>query len=118
MSGVRLYERSEALAIIDDLLAETEGELTPEIEQLLAEAAGDFKDKAEAVAAKVRELLAFAAAAVTEANRIRAISVTAQAQADSLTRYLLVNMQRAGVPKIETPRFKISVRQNPATVCG
>jgi hypothetical protein len=114
MSGaVRLYERTEALAILDDILAELEGELTPEAEQLLSEAMADFDAKVEAVAAKIRELEAFAGAADTEAKRITALGKSAQSQADSLTRYLLVNLQRANVPKVHTPRFKVSVRENP-----
>ncbi len=114
MSGsVKLYEHTEAKLYIDSLLAETEGEITPEIEQLMDESELALKDKIEAVAARIRELEAFAGAAKTEADRIAKLGKSADAQAESLTRYLLVNMQRASVPKVETPRFKISIRENP-----
>lgn len=112
-SAIKLYETTEAKLYIDTLLAETEGEITPEIEQLMDEADMAFTGKVEAVAAKIRELELFADAADTEVKRIAALGKSARAQAGSLSRYLLVNMQRVDMPKVATPRFKISVRENP-----
>lgn len=69
---MKLYEATEALGIIDELLEESGGELTPEIEELLAHAEGSFEEKAVRVALKVRELLGAAAVCAGNAKSIKA----------------------------------------------
>jgi hypothetical protein len=113
---VKLYERTEALAIIDQLLIETDGELTPEIEQLLAEAQLSFSEKAVSVAAKISELEATAEAIAAESQRLSIRSQRFAGQAESLRRYLLVQLQLAGAKKVEDARFTIAVRENPPKV--
>jgi hypothetical protein len=111
--SVKLYERTEALAIIDQLLLESEGDLTPEIEQLLNEAEMSFAEKAVSVAAKVTEFEATAAAARSEATRLAQRAKSFENKAGSLRSYLLIQMQIANKAKVEDARFTLSVRQNP-----
>lgn len=113
MSGVTLYERTEALRIVDGFAFELEGEVTESLDALMREARFSFDEKAAAVAAKVREFEAYAQAAEGEAKRMAANAKAAEKQAESLSRYLLIQLQLAGIDKITHPRFKIAVRVNP-----
>lgn len=112
-TSLTLYETVEELQAAYALLDETEGEWTPEVEQLFLEAELKLDVKAVAVAAKIREFQAYAEAAATEAKRITARAKAAEAQAASLSRYLLTQLSIAGKDSITDPRFKISVRTNP-----
>jgi len=77
---------------------------------------GDIEVKATNVAMFVRNLESLAdqikQAEATMAARRKAI----EARADAVRDYLLSNMQRTGISKIESPYFRISVKQNPASV--
>lgn len=115
---VKLYERTEAMRYLDTLIAESEGELTPEMEQLLTEAEADFDAKAVAVAAVIREQEALAAAIKEEEQRMAARRKSAEGTAQRLRNYLTFQMQEARRDKIETPLFKIALRENPPTVAA
>lgn len=77
---------------------------------------GDLEVKANNVAAFMRNLEATAeqikAAEAQMATRRKAI----EARAASLRGYLLRCMQTAGISKIESPHFRLTVRDNPAAV--
>lgn len=77
---------------------------------------GEIEAKATNVAMFVRNLESLAeqikAAETQMANRRKAI----ESRADAVREYLLTNMLRTGITKIESPYFKISVKQNPASV--
>ena len=77
---------------------------------------GDLEVKATNVAMFVRNLESLAeqikAAETTMSARRKAI----EQRADNVREYLLTNMQRTGITKIESPYFRISVKQNPASV--
>jgi hypothetical protein len=118
MSAVKLYERTEALAIIEQLLVETDGELTPEIEQLMEEANLSFAEKAVSVAVKITEFEATAAAVETEAKRLAARAKSFASKAESLRSYLRVQLQLANLKKVEDPRFTIALRENPPRVAA
>lgn len=78
--------------------------------------AGELEVKATNVAMFIRNLESTAAsikeAEAEMAKRRKAL----EARADFLHRYLLDNMQRTGIQKIECPYFKLSVRDNPQSV--
>lgn len=124
---LKLYEAGAELEAAFELLAETEGEMTPEIEELLAEAAGNFDEKAERVALAVREYLATEAAEKAQAQAIAQVACAphlarakaAERSADSLKAYLLRELTKAGgsdnpanARKIEGKRVKIRVQKN------
>ncbi len=77
---------------------------------------GDMEVKATNVAMFVRNLESLAEqikqAEATMSARRKAI----EQRADNVREYLLTNMQRTGITKIESPYFRISVKQNPASV--
>lgn len=78
--------------------------------------AGDLEVKATNTAMVVRNMQALAQqikeAEAAMASRRKAL----EARAERLTQYLLANMQHAGIQKIESPYFTLSVKSNPAAV--
>lgn len=115
-TAIRLFERTEALEILNDWLEESRGELTPAIEQLLAEAEGDFDEKAERVALYIREQIAGAAAIREEETRLHALRMSKERAAENLKRYLLLNMQQAERTKVEGTLVTVRVQKSPPAV--
>lgn len=115
-AAAKLYERTEAMRIVDELLVETEGELTPEILALQFEAVQDFEEKALAVGAKVDELESFAAQCKAAATRMADRGKSAASQAASLRNYLAVQLQLAGIKDIKRPWLSVALRMNPPKV--
>jgi len=77
---------------------------------------GDMEVKATNVAMFIRNLESLAdqikQAEAAMAARRKAI----ETRADNIREYLLTNMLRTGITKIESPYFKIAIRNNPASV--
>lgn len=117
---LKLYEATDELNAAYELLVESEGELTPEIEELLAHAQGTFEEKAERVALMVRTLAANQAAAKLEAERLSKLAASAERSAESLKAYLKREMERAGVQKVERPLAKVRIQANsaPSVTCA
>lgn len=93
------------LDLPDEVVADTLESLQFPIEQKAANVAM-FVRNLEATAEAIR------AAEVEMAKRRKAL----ENRASSVREYLKVNMLRTGITKIECPLFKISVRDNPASV--
>lgn len=86
--------------------------LTDTLESL----SGDLELKATNVAMFVRNLEA-GAEAIKEAEKAMADRRKAlEAKAERIRKYLLDNMLRTGISKIECPYFALSVRKNPPAV--
>lgn len=113
---LRLYEATAALAILEQWLFESEGELTPEIEALLAQAEGDFAKKVEQVALFIRGRLATAAAIKEEEARLAALRKTEENAAERLKAYLLRELTAAGKDKVEGTLAKVRIQKNPPAV--
>jgi hypothetical protein len=113
MSDMTLYQRTDALLALDALIADNDGEVTPEQEAELAALTGSIADKAEAVAAKRAECLATADACIDEAARLSKRAKTLQARAQWLERYLLAELAKVGMQKVTGQRFTISRTLNP-----
>lgn len=118
MSAIALYEIANARDILDNWLAESEGELTPELETLLAELDGKADDKIEKVALYIRERLAHAAAVKEEVARLAAIQKREERAADSLKRYLHDQMIRMGKDKVNGLLCVVALQKNPPSVVG
>ena len=77
---------------------------------------GDMQEKCTNVAAFIRNTEALAEqikqAEATMAARRKAL----ENRADRIRQYLLENMQRTGISKIESPWFKIALSKNPPSV--
>ena len=111
----RLYDlAAEYRAIADKLHDSDLDEQT--IADTLEGMSGDLQTKTQNVGFVIRNLEGMAdqikQAAEGMAKRRKAI----ERRAESLKAYLLTNMQLAGISKIESPYFVLSVRNNPEAV--
>jgi hypothetical protein len=101
----------DVLALLEDPDADADA-----LEQQLDGIAGLLTQKADNIAALVQQFEGMAALRKAEADRMRELAAADQRNADRLRDYLLRHMQALGTEKIDTPRFKISVRTNPPAV--
>lgn len=72
--------------------------------------------KAQGIEFVARGAEAHHAAIDAEIARLQALKAHRQKVANGLRAYLLDNMQRAGIEKIECPLFKLSIKKNPQSV--
>ncbi len=114
MTTVALYELADARAILEAWLAETEGELTPELEQLLDELQGKSSEKIERVALFIREQLATATAIEEEVKRLGIRVAVKRRAADSLKAYLRAQMERLGMTKVDGLLCTVAIQKNSA----
>ena len=77
---------------------------------------GDFESKSIAVVMYAQNLMASANAIDDAIMRMMDRSKAIKKKSDRMKQYLLENMQRTGITKIESPYFLISVRNNPESV--
>lgn len=115
MSNITLYELAADFRATADQLADLD--LDPQtVADTLESIALPLEQKAERVAMFARSLEATAdqikQAESDMAKRRKAI----ENRAAHLREYLLANMQRAGITKIECPYFRLAVRSNPPKV--
>lgn len=116
-TALKLYETTDELLTVREFLLESEdGELTPEMEQLLDHATGNFDEKVERVALVIRELVASAKGINDEAERLAARARSAERAASRLKAYLLAQLLRADVKKVERPLATVRVQANPPSV--
>jgi len=73
-------------------------------------------EKAEGYVSVIRNLEAMSAARKAEADRLRDRAKQAETAADWLKARLLTHLQVTGRTRLETTRFTLTVRQNPASV--
>lgn len=115
---VKLYELAEARDILDELLAETEGEVTPEIQSLLDGWQDQTTEKVEKVALYVREQLTTAEAISAEIERLTARKKAMERAAAGLKGYLHAMMERVGIPKVNGLLVTVQVQKNAPSVRG
>ena len=101
----------DVLALLEDDAADADA-----LEQQLDGIAGLLTQKADNIAALVQQFEGMAALRKAEADRMRELAAADQRNAERLRSYLLRHMQALGTEKIDTARFKISVRTNPPAV--
>ena len=104
-------EYLDVLALLEDDAAHADA-----LEQHLDNIAGLLTQKADNIAALVQQFEGMAALRKAEADRMRELAAADQRNAERLRSYLLRHMQALGTEKIDTARFKISVRTNPPAV--
>ncbi len=120
---LRLYEATDALDVVrewlyehDDEIRAMEGALPDELAALLHEAEGDFKTKVERVGLFIRELIANANAVKAEEERLSLRRKHYEKSAEGLKGYLLMEMQRAEIPKVEGKLVTVRVQKSPPSV--
>lgn len=116
MTTVTLYQIADMRDVLDEWLAESEGEVTPELQQLLDELEGKANEKIERVGLYVREQLALASAIDEEAKRLAARSAARKKAAEGLKAYLKANMERLGTKKVEGLLATVAIQNNPPAV--
>lgn len=117
---MKLYEITAARDVLDTWLAESDGELTPELEAMLDELDGQAEEKIERVALYIRERLANAEAVKVEAQRLAGIQKREEKAAESLMGYLKAQMERLGKTKVNGLLATIAIQNNsqPSMVHG
>lgn len=115
---MKLYETVDALDTVLEWLEENEttirengGVIPEELDELLEQVEGDFEEKVKRVALMVQNLKASASVAKSEADRLKAAAKSYENQADALSNYLHAQLNRAGVPRVETPVVKVRVQR-------
>jgi hypothetical protein len=115
MTSLALYEIAHEYRAALDKLAELDLD-----EQTLSDTlegmGGELQTKSVSVAAFIRNLEASAAAIKEAESQMSARRKAIENRAARVKDYLLANMMVAGVQKIESPYFKLSVRDNPPAV--
>jgi hypothetical protein len=110
-----LYALSEKYIQLVDLLEDPEVD-SDAIEAELDQISGAIAQKAEAIAGLIRWYEGLADLRRFESKRMADSVVSFQRQADRLRAYVLRHMQAAGMQRVDTSRFTLSVRQNPPRV--
>lgn len=115
---LKLYDAVDAYQTALDWMEEHEdeivaagGELPEELDAILEQAEGDLEEKVKRVALVIQNLKANANAAKEEADRLATTARSYQRQADALTQYLQYELERAGVPRVETPVVKVRIQR-------
>lgn len=76
----------------------------------------DLSTKAQGCELVARSLEAFVPAIDNEIKRLTALKKQRQTKADGLRDYIKMNMEAAGITKIEADLFKLSIAKNPPAV--
>ncbi len=118
MTTMTLYEIRELRDLLDEALAATEGELSPEAEAQLAALDIAANEKIESVALYIREQLAQAEAIEAEAKRLQDRARARLNAAKSLKDYLAREMERLGKDKMNGVLVTVAMQNNPPSVKG
>jgi Siphovirus Gp157 len=110
-----LYALASDYLHILDLLDDSDAD-AEQLEQQLDAIAGLITHKAEAIAGLIKQCEGMAAMRKSEADRMRDLAAADQRNADRLRDYVLRHMQALGSERIDTARFKLSLRTNPPAV--
>lgn len=77
---------------------------------------GELEVKASATAAVIRNMESLAGQIKDAEKQMAERRKAIEARAENLAAYLLSNLQHAGIQKVETPHFAITVKANPGHV--
>lgn len=110
---IPLYALAAEYEAIAAELTENGGELTPELSARMDAIGEAFDAKVERTALLIRNLVAMAGAASSEAARLSEMAQRRKAAADSLKQYLFVQMVAAQRPKVETPLVTARIQNSP-----
>ena len=110
-----LYELASSYRALADQLHDLD---LPEevIADTLESEAGDLMEKGTNVAKVFRNMESMAAQIKEAEAQMAARRKAIEKRAASLKEYLKTNMEKAGISKIESPWFCISIKQNPESV--
>ncbi len=119
--STRLWELSDEIQQLEDAISliQEDDNLSEEAREIKLEeafnqwleAGESFKDKAEQVARFIRHQEAVAAARKEEAKKIQALAKQAENEANRLRKYLIAQMVRSNVKRIDGVSAKVSLRK-------
>ena len=115
-SRLSLYDIGAEGLVIELILAENEGELTPELETRLDEVMRQGPERIEGAAMILRQLEASAEACKKEAQRLAERAKSFDKQADSLKNRMVFAVDAAFNGKVKTQRFTIWTQKSRDTV--
>jgi hypothetical protein len=120
-----LRELGQARVILDEWLAETEGEETPEIQDLLAKLDGDTAEKVQRWGLYIIDRDSTAAFMEAEekffraeADRLKARRVAYEAQTERSRGQLQFQLESQGIGDIEGLLCSVKLQRNPAKLVG
>lgn len=111
-----LYTITEDQRIINAMLEENGGELTPEIEEALRITEENFIAKAEAYGASISQFDAQAEACAAEIKRLQAYKKTCENSSRRMKERISEAMQMFNAPKVTAGTFRFSFRNSTAVV--
>lgn len=107
-----LYEITSELQQVTEMLVESGGELTPEIEEALDALEGALEEKVERTVHVIRQLEGQAEAAKAEYRRLQDLYRSRRNAADRLKEYLHSQLRIASVQKIEADTCVVRRQKN------
>lgn len=110
-----LYELSAELARLDDMLAAADDANAHEVQALLAmvlDLASQREKKIDSYCGLIAEIEARGAARKAEADRLYARAKVCENAVKALKQRMLEALDRAGIKKVETERFTVTVADN------
>lgn len=114
---MNLYNIAQDILNALDCVDEETGELSDDVMNALFSKESDFEDKCVNIGYVIKNLEAEAQAVKNAMDEMKSRHLRLLKKVDSLSAYLLTNMQTVGKDKIEkSPHFVISIRKNPASV--
>ena len=111
----RLYDIAGDVLALEELLLESGGEWTPEVEELFAEVEGSLESKCDAYAALIREWELDAEKWKAEEARCAAHRRARENAAARLKARLVGVLIAIGRDKVEGERFKVAVQRSAPT---
>ena len=111
-----LYNITEDQRLINAMLEETGGELTPEIEEAMMITEENFISKAEAYGATISEYDAQAEACAQEIKRLQAFKKTCENVSKRMKERISVAMMTFDKDKVTAGTFRFSFRKSTAVV--
>lgn len=117
MSGIRLYEISDQYQfLLQDLYNYETGEIDENILSRLNELSDTAENKCINITRLFKSIEAEREAIEKERKNMMVREKALKNQVDRLKDYLLTNMERCEIKKIECPQFVISLQKNPPSV--
>ncbi len=113
---MHLYELTEEARILDEFFAESEGEITPELETLLNAHEASLKEKVDGYCKYMAAISARVEGIEREIERLSYLRGQVKRRAEWLKGYLHRNLKACGQTKIETGLFRVFIRKNPPRV--
>lgn len=110
---MHLYEIAMEGKLLEEILTDSEGELTPETEERFDRLLREGPDKIEAAAVVVMGLETDAEICEREAKRLRERAQSLKSQAERLRRLMTVALDSAFQGKLRTPKFTVWTQSSP-----